>query len=166
MAYEQCVSNFENSPWRDRLFCYHASFQEFVDEIDDKYDLIVSNPPFYTNPHKSSNSQRDLSRFEDALPFEHLIYGASKLLEQNGKFVLIIPFSEEQNFIKSALEVSLFPSKILRVKGTPKSEIKRSLIELSFDTIEVDISELIIETNRHQYTTDYIELTNEFYIRM
>ena len=166
LAYEQCVSNFENSPWGDRLFCYHATFQEFVGEIDDKYDLIISNPPFYTNAHKSNNSQRDLSRFEDALPFEHLVYGASKLLEQNGKFVLIIPFSEEQNFIKSAEEVSLFPSKILRVKGTPESEVKRSLIELTFDNVKTAISELVIETSRHQYTNDYVELTKEFYIKM
>ncbi len=49
-AYEQCVDNFENSPWGDSLFCYHASLEEFVDEIEDKYDLIISNPPFYSPP--------------------------------------------------------------------------------------------------------------------
>src|SRR5690606_10227452 len=47
-AYEQCVENFENSPWNDRLFCYHASLDEFAEEIEDTYDLIVSNPPFFT----------------------------------------------------------------------------------------------------------------------
>jgi len=47
-AYEQCVENFEASPWSDRLFCYHASLQEFAQEIDDTYDLIISNPPFYS----------------------------------------------------------------------------------------------------------------------
>jgi len=45
-AFEQAADNFENSPWGDRLFCYHAAFNEFVEEIDDKYDLIISNPPF------------------------------------------------------------------------------------------------------------------------
>lgn len=166
LAYEQCVSNFENSPWVDRLFCYHASFQEFAEEIDDKYDLIVSNPPFYTTQYKSENTQRDLARFEDALPFEHLIYGVSKLLEQSGKFIIVIPFSEEQNFLRLAQELYLFPSKILRVKGNPRSEIKRSLIELTFNNIDVNISELIIETERHQYTTEYIELTKDFYLKM
>lgn len=48
-AYEECVENFERSPWSDRLFCYHASFLEFVAEIDDQFDLIVSNPPFFAN---------------------------------------------------------------------------------------------------------------------
>jgi tRNA1Val (adenine37-N6)-methyltransferase len=46
-AYEESVYNFENSPWGDRLFCYHSSFQEFAQEIEDSYDLIVSNPPFF-----------------------------------------------------------------------------------------------------------------------
>jgi len=45
-AYEQCVDNFEASPWTDRLFCYHAGLDEFMDEIEDPYELIVSNPPF------------------------------------------------------------------------------------------------------------------------
>ena len=47
-AYEQCVENFENSPWSHRLFCYHASLLEFTNETEDTYDLILSNPPFYS----------------------------------------------------------------------------------------------------------------------
>ena len=68
-AYEQCVENFENAPWSDRLFCYHASLEEFVDEIEDRYDLIISNPPFYSEDYKTENAQRDLARFSDALAF-------------------------------------------------------------------------------------------------
>ena len=52
-AYEECVENFEQSPWGDRLFCYHASLEEFVNEIEDKYDLIISNPPFYSEDYKT-----------------------------------------------------------------------------------------------------------------
>ena len=79
-AYEQCVENFEQSPWNDRLFCYHASLEEFTEEIEDNYDLIVSNPPFYCAEYKSENLQRDLARFSDALPFDHLLESVSRLL--------------------------------------------------------------------------------------
>ena len=79
-AYEQCVENFEQSPWGDRIFCYHASLEEFVDEIEDRYDLIISNPPFYSDTYKSENEQRDLARFSDAMPFRHLVESVSKLL--------------------------------------------------------------------------------------
>ncbi|MEO8934989.1 MAG: methyltransferase [Xanthomarina sp.] len=165
-AYEQCVSNFENSSWGDRLFCYHASLEEFVNEIEDRYDLIISNPPFYTEDYKSENNSRDLARFTDALPFEHLMEGASKLLSENGLVSVIIPFKEEENFIEIASKVALFPNRILRVKGTPNSEIKRSLMEFSFYKTQIEIKELIIETSRHQYTSDYINLTKDFYLKM
>ena len=166
-AYEQCVENFENSTWSDRLFCYHASLKEFVDEVDDKYDLIISNPPFYSKSYKSENIQRDLARFEDAMPFEHLIDSVSKLLSDNGRFSVIIPFKEEEeNIISLASKKNLFPNKILRVKGNPTTEIKRSLIEFSFKEKDTKINELIIETKRHLYTEEYINLTKDFYLKM
>lgn len=165
-AYEQCVDNFETSPWGDRLFCYHAGLDEFVDEIDDKYELIISNPPFYSEDYKTDNQKRDKARFQDALPFNHLIDSASRLLTEQGKFAVIIPFKEEAKFIELASKSKLYPNKILRVKGNPNSEIKRSLLECSFRESEIKIENLIIETDRHQYTEDYINLTKDFYLKM
>lgn len=165
-AYEQCVENFENSPWSDRLFCYHASLLEFTQEIDCKYDLIVSNPPFYTTDYKTDNLQRDLARFSDALPFDHLVECVSKLLSKHGTFAVIIPFKEEEKFIDFASKVHLFPKRILHVKGNSHSEIKRSLIEFSFEKSNVRFETLIIETSRHQYTEAYIDLTKDFYLKM
>lgn len=177
-AYEECVDNFENSSWGDRLFCYHAGLDEFVEELQEmdeetnevemleQYDVIVSNPPFYTEDYKTSDEARDLARFADALPFEDLVEAAYLLLSENGIFSVIIPYTAEENFIALAKQSLLFPLKITRVKGTPNSEIKRSL--LAFTRIEQTpiIDELVIETARHQYTPEYIELTKEFYLKM
>lgn len=165
-AYEQCVENFEASPWGDKLFCFHAGLDEFVDEPEDEYDLIISNPPFYTDDYKSDNTSRDIARFEDALPFEELIEAAALLLSDNGIFSVIIPFKEEERFVSLCKELDLFPLKITRVKGTPTSEIKRSL--LAFCRMEQTplIDELVIEISRHNYTPEYIELTKEFYLKM
>jgi tRNA1Val (adenine37-N6)-methyltransferase len=165
-AYEQCVENFEASPWGDKLFCFHAGLDEFVDEPEDEYDLIISNPPFYTDDYKSDNTSRDLARFEDALPFEELIEAAALLLSDNGIFSVIIPFKKEERFVSLCKELDLFPLKITRVKGTPTSEIKRSL--LAFCRMEQTplIDELVIEISRHNYTSEYIELTKEFYLKM
>jgi tRNA1Val (adenine37-N6)-methyltransferase len=165
-AYEQCVDNFEQSHWGDRLFCYHASLKEFTDEIDDKYDLIVSNPPFYSENYGTNNNSRDMARFQDAMPFEHLIESVSKLLSATGHFCVIIPYKEENHFIELAKRLNLYPNKILHVRGNLTSKIKRSLIELSFYKSEIQIEELVIEIGRHQYTEDYINLTKEFYLKM
>lgn len=166
-AYEQAVENFENSPWSDRLFCFHAGLDEFMDEPEDEYDLIISNPPFYTEDYQSGNEQRDLARFADALPFEDLVEAADLLLSENGVFAVIIPYKEEEKFIALAKDFDLFPIKITRVKGTPTTETKRSLLAFSRnETSDFPISELVIETSRHIYTPEYIELTKDFYLKM
>jgi tRNA1Val (adenine37-N6)-methyltransferase len=166
-AYEQATDNFENSPWNDRLFCFHAGLDEFIEEPEDEYDLIVSNPPFYSEDYKSNNGQRDLARFQDAMPFEDLIEAADLLLSENGIFSVIIPHKEEENFLALANEFELYPIKITRVKGTPASEIKRSLLAFSRnENPDFSIDELIIETARHQYTPEYIALTKDFYLKM
>ena len=161
-AYEQCVHNFETSDWGDRLFCYHASLDEFVDEIEDTYDLIISNPPFYTDHFKSRNE----ARFEDALPFEELLTSVSKLLSVTGQLNVIIPFSEEINFISLAKNVDLYPIRILRVRGQEESPVKRSLISFTFQENKIEVSELTIEITRHHYTHDYINLTKDFYLKL
>ncbi|MFD1161061.1 tRNA1(Val) (adenine(37)-N6)-methyltransferase [Hwangdonia seohaensis] len=165
-AYEQCVDNFEASPWGDRLFCYHASLEAFTEEIEDKYDVIVSNPPFYSEDYKTEKKARDLARFTDAMPFEHLVDSVSKLLSEHGTFSVIIPFKEESKLIELASRAHLFPNNLLHVKGHPNSEIKRSLIEFSFRESAIKTDALIIETERHQYTKEYINLTKDFYIKM
>jgi tRNA1Val (adenine37-N6)-methyltransferase len=166
-AYEQAVDNFENSPWGDRLFCFHAGLDEFLEEPEDEYDLIVSNPPFYAEDYKSASEQRDLARFQDALPFEDLIEAADLLLSENGIFAVIIPFKEEAKFIDLCAEVELFPVKVTRVKGNPTSETKRSLLAFKrYELSVLEADELVIEINRHEFTEDYIALTQDFYLKM
>lgn len=165
-AYEQAVDNFENSNWADRLYCYHASLQEFAEEIEDKYELIISNPPFYSDNHKSGNLERNLARFEDSLPFEHLLSGVSSLLEKQGNFFTIVPFKEEEKLIAIAKENGLFLQNVCRVKGNEQSEIKRSLLQFSFKEVSPTFESLTIEIERHIYTDAYINLVKDFYLKM
>ena len=165
-AYEEATENFENSPWSDRLFCYHASIQEFASEIDESYDFIVSNPPFYTESVKTENPSRDRARFEEALPFQHLLVCAAHLLSEKGIFATIIPKKELQNFLALAEQSQLFPKRICEVKGTPTAEAKRVLLEFSKYQQPSQIETLTIELQRHQYTEEYTDLVKEFYLKM
>jgi tRNA1Val (adenine37-N6)-methyltransferase len=165
-AYEQATDNFENSPWNDRLFCFHAGLDEFIEEPEEEYDLIVSNPPFYKNEYKTSNEQRDLARFQDALPFEDLIEAADLLLSENGILAIIIPYTEENRFNTLANDFELFSFKISHVQGTPTAEVKRSLMAFSRKKSECIIDNLVIETQRHCYTEAYTTLTKDFYLKL
>ena len=168
-AYEQTVENFEKSDWGDRLYCYNATFNEFADEIgeeEETYDLIVSNPPFYTDDFETEDDARNKARFTSSLSFEELIRGVSKILSENGVFSVVVPFKEEESFINLTKEKKLFLNRICRVKGKVTSEIKRSLMEFSFIEKVIEEKSLVIEIERHKYTEDYINLTREFYLKM
>lgn len=165
-AYEQCVSNFELSDWGDRLFCYHASLEEFVEEIEEGYDLIISNPPFYRSTYKDLEVNRAMARHTDSLSFKELLNGCSKMLSDNGECAFIIPFEHEKYFLDTAKKYDLFPNRITRVKGKEGAVIKRSLLQLSFSRGDVEISNLTIEIERHVYTEAYIDLVAPFYLKM
>lgn len=165
-AYEQCVENFEISPWGDRLYCYHAGLDEFIEEIEDLYDVIVCNPPFYTESVTSGDLQRDQARQNEFLPFKELIEGVSVLISEHGIFSTIIPFREKDDFIRMAASHELFPSRCMHVKGNPAAEVKRVLLEFTKQEKSCEVLDLIIEMERHVYTIDYINLTKDFYLKM
>ena len=168
-AYEQTVGNFEQSDWADRLFCYHSSFQDFSKEMNEdavEYDLIISNPPFYTDAFETKDSSRNSARFTTALSFEDLLNGVSKLLSDRGVFTTIIPFKETVAFVKLAAKNNLFLNRICSVRGTATTKVKRSLLEFCFDQKELVETSLTIEISRHVYTQEYINLTKDFYLKM
>lgn len=167
-AFEQAVENFEQSPWNDRLYCFHASLDDFMEELQDEtYDLIVSNPPFYTEQVSSGNESRDRARQNQSLPFEDLCEASGILLSEQGILAVIIPKKEEERFVQLAAENELYPHKITRVKGTTESEIKRSLLAFGRNPAAVlAVDELVIETARHQYTDEYKKLVSDFLLKL
>ena len=151
------------------MYCYNATFQEFANEIaeeNETYDLIVSNPPFYTDDFETDDASRNKARFTSSLSFEELVIGVSKILSEDGTFAVVIPFKEEAFFIALAKANKLFLNRVCRVKGNIASEIKRNLMEFSFHQNKIKEENLIIEIARHQYTDDYINLTKDFYLKM
>ena len=168
-AYEQTVGNFEVSDWGDRLFCYHSSFQDFANEMSEEgeeYDLIISNPPFYTDAYETEDAARNKARFTSSLSFKDLITGVVKVLSSAGRFAVIVPYKEEETVVSLASESSLFLNRVCRVKGTITSETKRSLLEFSFHEQDRIEEELVIEISRHNYTEKYKALTRDFYLKL
>jgi len=165
-AYEQSVDNFEASDWGYRLFCYHTSIQNFADEIDDKYDLIVSNPPFFKRDTQIKDKGRAMARQNTTLSYIDLLRCSAKLLSKKGRCAFIIPFLEEQKFLDLALENNLYPQRISHVKGHKTAAIKRSLLQLSSTKCDPAIDKLVVEISRHNYTDAYKNLVKDFYLKM
>ncbi|MEN8137143.1 MAG: methyltransferase [Bacteroidota bacterium] len=163
-AYIQTGENFNNSKWNNRLKIEHSSLQNFSPK--NKFDLIVSNPPFFNNSHKTPNENRNLARHTDSLNYSELLTFTSVNLDSNGKASFIIPNDSEKEFLQLAEQKKLYPNRITRVKGNGNSPVKRSLIELNFQKNICMENLLTIEISRHIYTQDYIDLTKDFYLKM
>jgi tRNA1Val (adenine37-N6)-methyltransferase len=160
--------NFNASPWNDRLKLHQTSIQEFADSQHKNYDLIVCNPPFFKDSLKTPNVSRNIARHNDSLPTDELFNTVIKLLTPDGRFSVIIPVLNQQEYLIKAACFQLFPSHNTCVKPTPNTEPKRVLIEfrigISGETIA---DELIVEEfGRHKYSNRFIELTRDFYLKL
>ena len=166
LACIQATQNVSQSKFSGRVEVMHLSLQQFAKNTQKKYDLIITNPPYFEQSLKSSDEQRSYARHADVLPFDELIDGVVKLLDEKGKLCLILPTLEAEKFRVLAKKKGLFLSKLLRVKSKENNQSeKRCLMQYEFTPTEFSEQTIAIEKGeRHQYTTDYIELTKDYYL--
>lgn len=163
-AYKTAKFNVEQSPWAERLNVYKGDFLDF--SLHKKYDLVVSNPPFYQDSFPIDNYGRARARSEAFLPFTQLIEKVASLLSPNGIFAVIIPYEYETQFLEKSAKNGIFPQEILRVRGNAQSKIKRSCLALTSNPKNLTQKEIFIEKARHVYNQDYISIVKDFYLKM
>jgi len=165
-ATQQARENVDESKFRDHIKIIHTSLQEYAISTDLKFEMIVSNPPFFQQSLKSIDEKRSNARHADVLPFDDLLNCVIKLLDETGKFCLVLPTLEADKFKNMAHKKGLYLSKLLRVKSrTDKDSDKRHLMQFQFKLNEFSENTLVIENEeRHHYTNDYMELTKDYYL--
>ena len=165
-AAEEAAFNVSQSPWKERVHVMHQSLQEFQNSTEHRYELIVSNPPYFVDSLPAGDAPRTAARHAVYLPYEELIRGAAQLLSKEGKFCVILPAKEGIAFQELAGRYGLFITRLTKVKTTPDKPEKRLLMQFSA-TAKAQVSEstLIIEQDgRHKYTDEYKELTKDYYL--
>ena len=159
---EEANININNSKWRDRISIINISINNFA--TSKKFDFIVSNPPYF--PANCSKNKRAIARHTNLLSFQDLIRTTVKLLSSKGMFSVILPKIAEATFCKIANANKLFLIRICQVKGQKNSDVKRVLLEFSFEKSSLYSESLVIEESRHIYTNKYIDLCQDFYLNM
>ena len=159
----QAAANFKSSNWRKRLTAINTALQDY--RTTEKYDLIVSNPPYFDSIKKLKTA-REHARQTASLPFEILLAEASELLTDTGELTLILPYESLENILNIAKQNTLFCYRICTVYGTEKSKPKRVLLQFSKIKKTLEETKLVIEISRHNYTEVYIALTQDFYLKM
>lgn len=163
-AVEQTKINIDASPFNN-IKCKLISFVD-IDE-QSKYDLIVSNPPFFKDSLSSPNRMRTIARHSSSLEMVDIFEKARILLSDNGRLSLIYPFEFKDALFKMAESFSFKISRITNVRPTPTSNYKRVLFECTKteSAIRLKEDELLIETDRHVYSPQFIRLVKDFYLK-
>jgi tRNA1Val (adenine37-N6)-methyltransferase len=167
-AFQESKMNAAASPWSDRLHMHHISLQDFARMQEEKYDLIVSNPPYFIDSVPPTEESRTKARHTVLLPFTDLVDSAVRLLSKEGKLCVILPPREGEKFREQASAKGLHLTRITHVKTTPEKVEKRWLMQFAFTPkAQISDSSLVIEKdnlNAQNYTEEYRELTKEYYL--
>jgi tRNA1Val (adenine37-N6)-methyltransferase len=164
-SFNQACCNVKLCIWSDRIKVERTDLQNYYPATG-KFDLIVTNPPFYTGSLKNPDPRKSAARHTDTLSPESLLEGASRLLSDKGRFQLVMPYVEGNIFIAEAHQYGLFCYNILKIRPLPTSEITRLILSFSRERLKLTEKFLTIEHGkRHEFTEEYMNLTKEFYLK-
>lgn len=160
----QATENVNNCRWASRIQVYHSSFQEFANNTEQGYDLIVSNPPYFQKSLKSPEAARTVARHTEQLPYSDLLKGIGNLLTDAGRFAGIFPYVEGNIFVAEASIHGLYCNKRVNVLGRTHGNVKRLLLEFSKIKVPLIEEDLAVRAGETEYTPEYIYLTKDFYL--
>lgn len=161
LATIQCKQNVELSSWQENINVHHSDIKAF--QSNTKYDCIFSNPPFYSSDLKGNDDKKNVAKHHVTLKFSELLNSVKQLLKINGIFYVLIPFSLEEEFIKKATDVELFPLNITRVKQTNLHNYFRSIICFTDKPQQISEAEISIKVN-NEYSAEFKALLQDFYL--
>lgn len=170
-AAAQAEENFAASPWSERIQLIHGDFNDYVS--DTKFDLIVSNPPYFTDALRNPDPQRSVARHNETLNYYQLFYHARQLLKLGGNCCLIIPAEAEFFVNENACQNHFFPREVIRIYTKMGKPCRRIFItywmgnnhDLSYPYVRKDES-LCLMNSDGSYSAEYRQLTEDFYIKL
>ena len=152
--------NFKNSPFSQRILPIRSTLQSFGSM--EKFDLIISNPPYYDGTYKSESELRNQARHTENLAVHELYECVEDLLSENGRFNVVVPQTEVTHHLERAFDQDLYLQEILHTVKE-NGERKRALLSFGFEEVDPEESELLVKFENGNYSEEYIELTKEFY---
>lgn len=161
-CFGQMKENISKSKWANRLRAILGDVKEMNEP--GRYDLVISNPPFYENQLSSPNEVRNLAWHSSKLSLEELFSNALSLLAHTGQFALIIPYVRKDELVGLARNAGLFPSRSLSVRHTLAHPFTRYMVMYSKKEVEPIIEILNIKTEEGNYSEEMLQLMGEYYL--
>ena len=167
-AFNQTVSNFDLSPWKERLDVVHTSIQDY--DADDKkqlFDCIITNPPFYQQDLTSPDPAKNLASHSTALSWDVLAETAASLLQDNGAWYVLVPTLRAYTMQKLALNYGLqLSEECLMYNDAKHLPIRAMLKFIKQKEVVIQRNKIIIKNADQSYTTEFTTLLKEYYLHL
>ena len=161
----QAIENVNNSPWSDRIRIINEDLLSYT--TAERFDTIVSNPPYFVNSLKCDNDARTTARHSDTLSNNDFFRKCKELLTEEGKISIIIPSDISTDWQEVAKSNGFHTSRITHIKTTPDKMAKRVLIEFSTCKPQEMFEEtLILEKKRGVYSDEAQNILKDFYLKL
>jgi tRNA1Val (adenine37-N6)-methyltransferase len=163
-AFDQAKENFSISKWNDRLNIFNTDVKHFVSKK--KYDLIISNPPFYENELLSKEKNKNIAKHDEGLTLKDLISIVRQYLSNTGCFAILLPYHRIKYFEDMAEENNLFLQQKLLIRQTPLHNFFRGILFWGNNKCDQQTNEFIIKNEEGNYSNEFIELMKEYYLTL
>lgn len=164
-SFEEAAQNFANSAWNSRLSAINEDVKDYAWHCSKKYDLIVSNPPFYFGDNIPEKAKKGLARHTNTLNYKDLLQSVKKLLKPDGRFALVLPAIESKTFLKEAENQGFFlkkEMKIVPIEGKEPNRINMQLVVNQVDDVEKET--FVLRNQDHSFTKDYKDFLKDYYL--
>lgn len=163
-SYEQAAANFAESQWSSRLQVSYGDIKDYQTNL--KYDLIISNPPFFENDLVSAHSEKNLAKHHAGLTLENLLTAVTNLINPKGYFAVLLPYHRVEFFIALAEESGLLLQDKVLVKQTPKHSFFRGMLLFGWAKNTVNQKESTIKNDEQEYSSEFINLLADYYLQL
>ncbi len=161
---EEAQQNFQDSPFSNRLRVFQSDFHDFVSSAGQKYDLIISNPPFFINDLHSADPRKSMARHTHSLTYRQLVVGARALLNPEGKIAVVLPYRESRFFLERAMEAGFFVEKQLLIFPMIGKEPNRINLLLGRQPVEAQTDKFMIREESGKFTSQYVDFVKDYYV--
>ncbi len=163
-SFQWLKTNIETTEWEQRISAYNTSIEEFSEKTSNKYDLIISNPPFFADMPLPARYNKKLFKHStglNAIKFAEII---QKLVDKKGRFYTILSPGFYEKFSKEMADKSLYPNTVIEVKWKENKKVERIISEFSFNHKTIQVKTLTVRNSKNEYTEEYKNLTSFFYL--
>jgi len=162
-AADTARSNFLNSKYSDRLRLYHSPFEQFSSDYPDrKYDLIVSNPPFFTNALHNPNEKKVIARHAGNSLFDDLTTFVQRHLNDSGRAYFILPNDAAAEVIESAGSKNLHLHHRISIRSFRSKSHHRVIIGLGVENFQTIETTFVIYESDKVYSAEYGNALKDF----